>query len=102
MCKLYTIIVACGENGVIGKDNEIPWYLPEDLKRFRKITTGHDIIMGSKTAVSIGKSLPKRRNIVVTSGKTPLPEGSFEVAITVDHAISLTKDSDEPIVPSAL
>jgi dihydrofolate reductase len=54
------------QNGVIGVDNRLPWRLPDDLKRFRALTTGHTIIMGRKTWESIGKPLPGRQNIVVS------------------------------------
>ena len=59
-------IVAVAENNVIGKDNDIPWYLPADLKYFKKITTGHHILMGRKCYASIGRPLPNRTNIIVT------------------------------------
>jgi dihydrofolate reductase len=59
-------IVATGKNRVIGKDNEIPWYLPADLKYFKKITTGHCVIMGKNCYLSIGKPLPNRTNIILT------------------------------------
>ena len=59
-------IVATAKNNVIGKDNQIPWYLPADLKYFKKITTGHHIIMGRNCFESIGRALPKRTNVIVT------------------------------------
>lgn len=62
-----SIIVAHDLNGVIGKDNKLPWNLPTDLKRFKEITSGHCILMGSKTFDSIGKPLPNRTNIILTS-----------------------------------
>jgi dihydrofolate reductase len=61
-----SIIAAMAENRVIGIHNTLPWHLPEDLKRFRRLTTGHAVIMGRKNYESIGKPLPDRRNIVVT------------------------------------
>lgn len=61
-----SIIVAMSQNRVIGKNNRLPWHLPEDLKRFKQITMGHPIIMGRKTYESIGKPLPGRENIVLT------------------------------------
>ncbi len=68
---MISIIVAIAKNNVIGSRNDLPWYLPEDLKRFKQITTGHTIIMGRKTYESIiarlGKPLPNRINIVITS-----------------------------------
>lgn len=70
---MISIIVAVSKNGVIGKNNEIPWYLPDDLKHFAKITTGHTVVMGRKTFESIvkriGKPLPNRKNIILTSQK---------------------------------
>ncbi|MGB3799190.1 MAG: dihydrofolate reductase [Lewinella sp.] len=59
-------IVATDRIGTIGKDGEIPWYLPADLKYFKRVTLGHPIIMGRKTFRSIGQPLPKRTNIVLT------------------------------------
>lgn len=61
-----TLIVAVADSGVIGRDNTLPWHLPEDLKRFKRITLGKPIVMGRKTFESIGKPLPGRENIVVT------------------------------------
>ena len=61
-----SIIVAMAENGVIGKDGRMPWHISEDLKRFKKLTLGHPVIMGRKTYESIGKPLPGRTNIVIT------------------------------------
>ena len=59
-------IVAVANNNVIGKDNDIPWYLPADLKYFKKTTLGHHIIMGRNCFESIGKPLPKRTNIILS------------------------------------
>ncbi|MEL6141334.1 MAG: dihydrofolate reductase [Bacteroidota bacterium] len=59
-------IVATDRNGTIGRDGQIPWYLPADLRYFKKITLGHPVVMGRKTFESIGRPLPKRTNIVLT------------------------------------
>ncbi|NJC27295.1 dihydrofolate reductase [Neolewinella antarctica] len=59
-------IVATDRKGTIGKDGDIPWYLPADLKFFKSVTLGHPVIMGRKTFQSIGRPLPKRTNIVLT------------------------------------
>ena len=59
-------IVAIAKNNIMGKDNNIPWYLPADLKYFKKVTLGHPILMGRKTYLSIGRPLPKRTNIILT------------------------------------
>lgn len=62
---MLSIIVAVANNNVIGKDNKLIWHLPEDLKRFKKLTTGHNIIMGRKTFESLGRVLPNRKHIVL-------------------------------------
>jgi len=59
-------LVAMADNGVIGRDNGLPWHLPDDLKRFKAITLGHSVLMGRRTFESIGKPLPGRRNLVLT------------------------------------
>ena len=61
------IIAALDRNRVIGKDGKLPWHLPEDLKRFKRITSGHVVLMGRKTYESLGKPLPNRRNVVLSS-----------------------------------
>jgi len=67
---MITIIAAVAKNNVIGNKNDLPWYLPEDLKHFKEITTGHTVIMGRKTYESIiarlGKPLPNRKTVVIT------------------------------------
>ena len=60
------MIAVIGKNRELGKDNKLLWYIPEDFKRFKKLTSGHTIIMGRKTFESIGKPLPNRINIVIT------------------------------------
>lgn len=62
---MLSIIVAIANNNVIGKDNKLIWHLPEDLKRFKNITTGHTIIMGRKTFESLGKVLPNRKHVIL-------------------------------------
>jgi dihydrofolate reductase len=63
---VITLIVAVADSGVIGRDNALPWHLPDDLKRFKRLTLGKPIVMGRKTFESIGKPLPGRQNIVLT------------------------------------
>ena len=63
---MLSLIVAKAENNVIGKDNKLLWHLPEDLKRFKNLTTGHTIIMGRKTFESLGRVLPNRKHVVFT------------------------------------
>ena len=64
--KPLAMVVAMTADRVIGKDGGMPWHIPEDLKHFRRVTMGHAIIMGRKTHESIGRALPRRRNIVIT------------------------------------
>jgi dihydrofolate reductase len=71
MSKRFKAIVAMSLNRAIGKENKLPWHLPEDLKWFKKLTTGHVIIMGRKTWESIGKPLPNRESIVVSRADIP-------------------------------
>jgi dihydrofolate reductase len=78
-----TLIVAVADNGVIGRGNALPWHLPEDLKRFKRITMGKPIIMGRKTFESIGKPLPGRLNIVMTRAIDYRREG-----VTVVHDVA--------------
>ncbi len=63
---ILSAILAMSENRVIGRNNQLPWHLPEDLKHFKKITFGHPIIMGRKTYDSMGRLLPGRENIIIT------------------------------------
>ena len=66
MINLPTAVVAMADNGVIGRDNGLPWRLPDDLKRFKSITIGHTVLMGRRTYETIGRPLPDRRNLVLT------------------------------------
>ena len=88
------LIAALARNGVIGREGALPWHLPEDLKRFKRLTTGSTVLMGRKTYASIGKSLPNRRNVVLTSH--PIP--GIECYPTLDSALDALKDSDRIFV----
>jgi dihydrofolate reductase len=77
---LITLIVAVADSGAIGRDNALPWHLPEDLKHFKRLTTAKPMLMGRKTFESIGKPLPGRHNIVVTRDANYRREG-----VTVVH-----------------
>lgn len=78
--SLVTLIVAVADSGVIGRDNALPWHLPDDLKRFKRLTLGKPVLMGRRTYESIGKPLPGRQNIVVTRDANYRRDG-----ITVVH-----------------
>jgi dihydrofolate reductase len=99
-----SLIVAMAENGIIGRNNQLPWYLPEDLRYFKKVTMGKPIIMGRKTFESIGKALPGRLNIVVSQQKNlTLPEGvrlvgSIDAAIAMAESVALIDGIDEVMV----
>lgn len=77
---MLSIIVAVAENNVIGKDNQLIWHLPEDLKRFKQLTIGHTIIMGRKTFESLGRVLPNRKHIVLCkSNRLEIQDENVEV-----------------------
>lgn len=73
---MISLVVAMTEARVIGIENRLPWSIPEDLKRFKKITSGHPIIMGRKTFESIGRPLPQRTNIIITRQRDYRAEGT--------------------------
>ncbi|HEY2580573.1 MAG TPA: dihydrofolate reductase [Mucilaginibacter sp.] len=93
---IVTIVVAISENHVIGKDNKLLWHLPNDLKHFKDITTGHTIIMGRKTYESVGKPLPRRRNIIITRQSIAI-EGC-EVVNSIEAALALCASENEVFI----
>ena len=95
--KNITIIAAIGENNELGLDNKLIWNIKEDLKRFKKLTTGHSIIMGRKTFESISKALPGRLNIVLTKNKN-FKFKNVSTASNIHEAIELTKDDEQPFI----
>lgn len=94
---LISLIVAMDKGGLIGRDNSLPWRLSADLKHFKKITMGNPIIMGRRTHESIGRPLPGRRNIVITSQPGYQAEGC-EVVDSPAEALNLTADSEEVMI----
>lgn len=92
-----TIVVAVSENNAIGKNNQLLWHLPADLKHFKNITIGNTIIMGRKTYDSIGKPLPNRRNIVITRQQGLHLEG-IEVVNSLEDALSLCEAEDDVFI----
>lgn len=92
-----TIVVAASENDVIGRHGSLPWRLPEDMKRFRKLTWDKPILMGRRTFESIGQPLTGRRNIVI-SREPALEIPGCEVAGTVREALALVEDAPEAMV----
>ena len=95
--KNITIIAAIGENNELGLDNKLIWNIKEDLKRFKKLTTGHSIIMGRKTFESISKALPGRLNIVLTKNKN-FKFKNVSIASNIHEALELTKDDEQPFI----
>ena len=93
-----SIIVAIAQNNAIGKDNRLLWHLSDDLKRFRKLTTGHTLIMGRNTFLSLPNgALPKRRHIVISDVESETFEGC-EMAASIPEAITLAGETDECFV----
>jgi dihydrofolate reductase len=90
-------IVAMAANRVIGANNQLPWRLPADLARFKRLTMGHTLLVGRKTYESIGRPLPGRTFVVVTRQRGYAPTG-VKVAHTVDEALALAQDDDEVFI----
>lgn len=95
--RTLTMIAAAAENNALGKDNDLIWHISEDLKRFKRLTTGHAIIMGRKTFESMPKALPNRTNIVLTKRKDYQAKGA-EVVHTVEDALELVKKDVQPFI----
>ena len=94
---IISIIVAMANNRVIGKDNQMPWYLPADLAHFKRVTLNKPIIMGRKTYESIGRPLPERKNIVISRNKDYKLDGC-ETVTSVEHAFELIKNEKEVFI----
>ena len=96
---MFSIIVAIGKNREIGKENKLLWHIPEDLKNFKKITTGKTVIMGRKTFESIGRPLPNRKNIVLSKNgdKELVKEKEIEIYQNLEDLIRDYKNSQEEI-----
>ncbi len=86
--KQLILIAAAAENNALGLDNDLPWHLPDDFKRFKKLTTGHKIIMGRKTFESFPKPLPNREHIVITRDRSYQPKFECVLKHSLDDAIA--------------
>ncbi len=99
---MLSAIVAVSENFVIGLQNDLPWHLPADLKRFKRLTMGHHIVMGRKTYDSIGRPLPGRTSVVVTRDATYRPpgdeSGDVVVVLSLDAALERVAVDDEAFI----
>ena len=94
---MITVIAAIAKNNALGKDNDLIWYLPADLKRFKKVTTGHYILMGRNTFESIGKPLPNRTTIIITRNKNYSKEGCL-TAGSIEEAVELAKEEAQVFI----
>jgi dihydrofolate reductase len=92
-----SLIVAVSANGVIGRDGDLPWHLPDDLRNFKRLTTGKPIVMGRKTWESIGRPLPERQNIVVTHDPGYEAPGC-DVVATPEAALAVAAGADEVMI----
>jgi len=90
---MLSLIVAVAENGVIGRDNALPWHIPEDLRWFKQVTSGKTVVMGRKTFQSIGRPLPNRTNIVITRDAGYAAEGVV-IAHSLDEALAKAGDGE--------
>ncbi|MCS6905310.1 MAG: dihydrofolate reductase [Bacteroidia bacterium] len=93
---IFSIIAAVAQNGVIGSKNRLPWHLPNDLKYFKQKTLHHTVIMGRLSFESLGKPLPLRRNIILTTQKNFVALGC-EIAHSLDDIFKLTQDEKQEI-----
>lgn len=94
---MISLIVAAAENGVIGRQGDLPWRLPDDLRRFKAITMGKPVVMGRKTWESIGRPLPGRRNIVITRQPRYVAEGC-DVVSSADAVLEAAGDAGEIMI----
>ena len=92
-----SLVVAASSNNVIGRDGGLPWHLPDDLRQFKRLTTGKPVIMGRRTFESIGKPLPDRRNIVMTRDPDFAAHGC-EIVSSPSEALDLVDDSEETMI----
>lgn len=95
--QTVTLIAAIAHNNALGKDNDLIWHLPADLKRFKSTTTGHHIIMGRNTYESIGKPLPNRTSVIITRNSDYTAEGCI-VVNSLEEAIKVAKDDTSPFI----
>lgn len=96
---MISIIVALARNRAIGLNGNLIWHLSADLKYFKRVTTGHTVIMGYKTFLSLPnqRALPNRRNIIISSHLEQAPEG-FELAHSIQEAVNMVHDEEETFV----
>jgi dihydrofolate reductase len=96
------VIVAVAANGVIGRGNQLPWHLPDDLKRFKALTMGHPMVMGRRTYESIGRPLPGRKSIVVSRTWGAPPAEGVEVVRSLDEAARVVGEGRAFVIGGAV
>lgn len=92
-----TLIAAAAENNALGKNNDLVWHLPDDFKRFKKLTTGHHIIMGRKTFESFPQPLPNRIHVVITRQENYSANGAI-VVHSIEEALKIPKNDPQPFI----
>ncbi len=97
MTAAIVLVAALDRHRAIGRNNALPWHLPDDLKRFKAITLGKPVLMGRKTAESLGRALPGRRNLVLTrSGRTPF--AGMDAVASLDAAMDIVGDGELMVI----
>ena len=98
---MLSLIAAIAENNCIGKDNKLPWHIPEDLDHFKQLTLGNTVVMGQTTYESIigylGKPLPKRKNVVLTRDENFTAPDDVRIFYSIDEAFEKLKDEEEQL-----
>ena len=94
---MITIIAAIAKNNALGKNNKLIWHLPADLKRFKKVTSNHHVIMGRKTFESLGNPLPSRTNIIITRNKN-ISFKNCVVVNSLEEALKAAKEDENPFI----
>jgi dihydrofolate reductase len=94
---MVIIIAAIARNNALGKDNQLIWHLPADLQRFKRVTSGHHVIMGRKTYESLGKPLPNRTNIIISRNKDFKADGCI-VKNSLEEAIETAREDTTPFI----
>jgi len=99
---MIKLIAACDPYGGIGFKGKIPWHIPEDMKLFKELTMNHTVVMGRKTYESIGKTLPSRKNVVISrtnpSGWVGTPYGNLTITQNIDWAVRHDRDNPDEII----
>jgi dihydrofolate reductase len=97
MAAALVLVAALDRRGAIGKGNALPWHLPDDLKRFKALTLGRTVLMGRRTAESLGRALPKRTNLVLTRSRF-VPFAGMQAVASLDEARALAGDGELMVI----